>query len=57
MGIFFNFIINFFENNLAYEENFKLFYLILIVLLGLIFYLIIAIFIKAFKISDIKLKY
>ena len=57
MGIFFNFIINFFENNLAYEENFKIFYLILIVLLGLIFYLIIAIFIKAFKISDIKLKY
>ena len=57
MGVFFNYLINLFDSTLAYEESLKFFYLIIIVLLGLIFYLIIAIFIKAFKISDIKLKY
>jgi putative peptidoglycan lipid II flippase len=57
MGVFFNYLINLFDSTLAYGESLKFFYLIIIVLLGLIFYLIIAIFIKAFKISDIKLKY
>jgi len=57
MGIFFNYLINFFYSNLAYEQNFKSAYLIGTVLLALIFYLLIAVLIKAFKISDIKLKY
>ena len=57
MGLFLNYLINFFDDNLAYEQNFKSVYLIGIVLFGLIFYLLIAILIKAFKISDIKLKY
>ena len=57
MGILFNYLINFFANDLTYEENFKSAYLIAIVLMGLISYLSIAILIKAFKISDIKLKY
>jgi putative peptidoglycan lipid II flippase len=57
MGVFFNYLINFFDDNLAYEQNFKSAYLIGIVLFGLISYLLIAILIKAFKISDIKLKY
>ena len=57
MGLFFNYLIVFFDNKLAYEQNFKSIYLIGSVLLALIFYLLIALFIKAFKISDIKLKY
>ena len=57
MALFFNYLIIYFENNLAYDQNFKSAYLVGIVLLGLISYLLIAIIIKAFKISDIKLKY
>ena len=57
MGLIFNYLINFFNHNLSYEQNFKSAYLIGIVLFGLISYLLIAIFIKAFKISDIYLKY
>ena len=57
MGLIFNYLINFFYENLSYEQNFKSAYLIGIVILGLISYILIAILIKAFKISDIKLKY
>jgi putative peptidoglycan lipid II flippase len=57
MGIFFYYLINIFDTNMGYEQNFKAAYLISIVLLGLISYLLIAILIKAFKISDIKLEY
>jgi len=57
MGLFFNYLINFFDSDLMFEKNFKSAYLIGIVLLGLISYLLTALLIKAFKISDIKLKY
>ena len=57
MGLFFIFLIKFFENDLAYEQNYKAVYLVGIVLIGLISYLLIAILFKAFKISDINLKY
>ena len=57
MGIFFNFLLSFFQNELAFNQNLKSFYLILSVVLGLLFYLFVSYWIKAFKISDIKLKY
>jgi putative peptidoglycan lipid II flippase len=57
MTIIFNYLINFFDTSMGYEQNFKAAYLIGVVLLGLISYLLIAVLIKAFKISDIKLKY
>ena len=57
MGLFFNYLIIFLDEKLAYEQNFKSAYLIGSVLLTLTFYLLIALAIKAFKISDIKLKY
>ncbi|MDC1112017.1 murein biosynthesis integral membrane protein MurJ [Candidatus Pelagibacter sp.] len=57
MGVFLNYLTNIFDNKLAYEQNFKSIYLVCSVLLTLIFYLLIAFFIKAFKISDINLKY
>ena len=57
MAIFFNFLIKYFSPYLAFENTFKSFYLIGVVLIGLISYLLIAVLIKAFKISDINLKY
>ena len=57
MGLFFNFLLNCFQNQLSYDQNIKSFYLILSVVLSLLFYLFICYLIKAFKMSDIKLKY
>ena len=57
MGIFFNYLIHFFNSKLIYEEIFKSIYLIGAVILSLTFYILVAIFIKAFKISDIHQKY
>ncbi len=57
MGIFFNYLILFFENKLIYEYNLKSIYLILSSFLSLVFYLSFSLFIKAFKYGDIKLKY
>ncbi len=57
MGIFFRYLILIFENQLVYDYYLKSFYLILSVFLGFVFYLIMSLFIKAFKYEDIKLKY
>ena len=57
MGILFKYLILIFENQLVYDYYLKSFYLILCVFLGLVFYLIMSLFIKAFKYEDIKLKY
>ena len=57
MGLFFNFLLNFFQNQLSFDQNIKSFYLILSVVLSLLFYLFICYLIKAFKMSDIQLKY
>ena len=57
MGIFFKFLIFIFENQLVYNYHFKSFYLILSVLLGLVFYLLVSIVIKAFNYKDLQLKY
>ena len=50
-------LLNIFSNNLAYSSNTKLFYMIIIVLITFVVYLFISIITKAFKISDINLKY
>ena len=57
MGIFFNYLIIFFENQLEYDNSYKSFYLIISVLLGLVFYLFLSFFIKAFNYKDLNLKY
>jgi putative peptidoglycan lipid II flippase len=57
MGLFFNYFINFFNNNLNYDQNFKSIYLLGTVIIAFIYYLLISILIKAFKMSDINLKY
>ena len=57
MGLFFNYLIMFFNEQLLFEYSFKSFYLILSVILGLGFYLLISYLIKAFQLEDINLKY
>ncbi len=57
MGIFLYYLIIFFKTNLAFDQSFKSVFLIGIVVAGFICYLLIAFLIKAFKISDINLKY
>tara|TARA_B100001093_G_scaffold12634_1_gene11754 strand:- start:480 stop:2009 length:1530 start_codon:yes stop_codon:yes gene_type:complete len=57
MGVFFNYLLIYFQNKLVFDYNLKAFYLIVSVVLGLLFYLLISFWIKAFKISDFKLNY
>ena len=57
MGIFFNYLIHFFNDKFLYDEYLKFAYLIGVAILGLTFYILIAISIRAFKINDINLKY
>ena len=57
MGIFFNYLLVYFQNQLSFSQSTKSFYLILSVILGLLFYLVISYWIKAFKTHDFKLKY
>jgi putative peptidoglycan lipid II flippase len=57
MGIFFKYVIHFLNDKLIYQESLKGIYLVGSVILGLMFYLLIATLIKAFKKSDINLNY
>ena len=57
MRLFFNYLIILFNNQLSFENSFKSIYLIFVVSISLIFYLLAAYLIKAFKLEDIKLKY
>ena len=53
----FYYLVNFFENYLIYDSNYKLITIILLVIVTFILYILLSIVTKAFKISDIKLKY
>ena len=55
--LIFYFLINFLDNSLHYENNFKFIFIVLIVLLTFASYVGVSIIIKTFKISDINLKY
>ena len=57
MGIFFNFLLISFQNELAFDYNLKALYLIASVVLSLLSYLLISFWIKAFKMNDFKLNY
>ncbi len=57
MGIFFNYLLEVFYDQLSFANSLKSIYLILSVVLGLIFYLFVSYLIKAFQLDDIKLKY
>ena len=57
MGLLFYFLVNFLEYKLIYIENYKFIYLLVCILIALLCYLGVSIFTKAFKLSDINLKY
>ena len=57
MGLFFNYLMIIFNEQLSFENSLKSIYLILSVILGLGFYLFTSYLIKAFQLEDIKLKY
>ena len=57
MGLFFNYLMIIFYEQLSFEYPLKSVYLILSVILGLGFYLFTSYLIKAFQLEDIKLKY
>ncbi len=54
--IFYN-LIKFFSENLTYNSEYKLITIILLVIFTFFIYILTSILTKAFKISDIKLKY
>ena len=54
--LFYN-LTTYFSNNLNYESEYKLLIIILLIIITFITYIIISLLTKAFKISDIKLKY
>ena len=53
----FYYLINYFSDNLSYNSEYKLLTIILLVIVTFIIYILISILTKAFKTSDIKLKY
>jgi len=53
----FYYLIKFFSENFSYESNFKFLSIIALVLFIIVLYILISIVTKAFKISDIKIKY
>jgi len=57
MGLIFYFLLDILGDKLSYSENLKFIYLLFSIFITLISYLIISIFTKAFKLSDIKLNY
>jgi len=57
MVLVFYFLLNFISDKLIYSENFKFIYLLLSIMVALICYLGASFFTKAFKLSDINLKY
>ena len=57
MGLIFYFLLSLFSEKLIYSENLKFIYLLLSILVALISYVAVSIFTKAFKMSDINLKY
>ncbi|MFL2896266.1 MAG: murein biosynthesis integral membrane protein MurJ [Candidatus Pelagibacter sp.] len=53
----FYYLIGIFSNNLTYDSKYKIIFIILSVIVTIISYILISIATKAFKLSDIKLKY
>ncbi len=53
----FHSLINYFSDNLTYDSEYKLITIILLVIVTFVIYILISILTKAFKTSDIKLKY
>ena len=57
MGLCLQYFISYFDSQLSFENNYKFIYLLFLVLLSILIYFIISLITKAFKLSDIKIKY
>ena len=57
MGILLQNLLNYFDSQLSFENNYKFLYLLFIVILSILIYFVISLITKAFKLSDIKIKY
>tara|TARA_B100000575_G_C23130454_1_gene655690 strand:- start:1697 stop:2665 length:969 start_codon:yes stop_codon:yes gene_type:complete len=57
MALFFFYSIKFFSDQLEYDSYFKVIYLISLIVSSALIYFIISLFTKAFKLSDIKIRY
>ena len=57
MGILLQNLISYFDSQLSFENNYKFVYLLFIVILSILIYFVISLITKAFKLSDIKIRY
>ena len=57
MGLLLQTLLSYFDSQLSFENNFKFIYLFSIVILSLSIYFVVSLITKAFKLSDIKIKY
>ena len=57
MGICLINLTSFFDNQLFFENNYKVLYLLFLVILSILIYFIASLITKAFKSNDIKIKY
>tara|TARA_B100000989_G_scaffold293219_1_gene270268 strand:- start:13779 stop:15308 length:1530 start_codon:yes stop_codon:yes gene_type:complete len=57
MAMFLYGFISFFEDQLIYDNSLKVIYLFFLIILSIVIYIIISLVTKAFKFSDIKIKY
>ena len=57
MGLCLQNLISYFDSQLSFENNYKFIYLFAIVILSILIYFVVSLITKAFKLSDIKIKY
>ena len=57
MGILLQNLLSYFDSELSFENNYKFIYLLFLVIFSILIYLVVSLITKAFKLSDIKIKY
>ena len=57
MSILLQNLLSYFDSELSFENNYKFIYLFAIVILSILIYFVVSLITKAFKLSDIKIKY
>ena len=57
MGICLFSLISFFDSQLTFENNYKVIYLLFLIILSILIYFVVSLLTRAFKLSDIKIKY
>ena len=57
MGILLQNLLSYFDSQLSFENNYKFIYLLFLVILSILIYFVVSLITKAFKLSDIKIKY